>query len=325
MSLKERFRPKGQKAKRKVSEVGGTSETKLSISTMTTDSVMRNNEKSEADPGGSNIAMGVYKHPYRIPKFIDDNQKLDWLLNQMAGAFRVFAKKGFCEGPAGHISVRDPTRSDTFWINPLSVHFSILTPQHMVHVDEFGTVIGGNRTTINAAGFKIHSTIHKARPDVNVICHVHSKAGKAFSVLGSKLDMLTQDSCIFFNNHTTYNDFGGVVLDSDEAVPIAAALGSSNRSIILKNHGLLTVGSNVGEAAYLLTLMDNCCEVQIMVDSVQGCGRYKREIIPDDVALYTYKMTASSANLYSSFCCDYEAEVAFSGGVLKSVTSYHND
>jgi ribulose-5-phosphate 4-epimerase/fuculose-1-phosphate aldolase len=281
--------------------------------------------ETDDQPQNSAIAMGVYKHPYRLPNFNNLEKKREWLLNQMAGAFRVFAKKGFCEGPAGHISVRDPIDTDTFWINPLSVHFSILSPKDMVHVDENGNVLGGNRTTINAAGFKIHSRIHKARLDVNVICHVHSKAGKAFSALGSRLDMLSQDACIFYNNHTLYDNFGGVVLDSEEAKNIAKALGPTNRSIILKNHGLLTVGSNVGEAAYLLTLLDTCCEVQIMVDSVQHLGKYKRDVIGDKEARFTYNMTATSENLYSSFCCDYEAEVIFSGGLLKSVTSYHTD
>ncbi|ODQ47831.1 hypothetical protein PICMEDRAFT_15716 [Pichia membranifaciens NRRL Y-2026] len=280
---------------------------------------------TEAKDGVNNIAMGIYKHPYRLPKFVDPYIKRDWLLNQMAGAFRVFAKKGFCEGPAGHISVRDPIDPQTFWINPLAVHFSLLTPQHMVHVDEQGNVIGGNRTTINAAGFKIHSTIHKTRPDVNAICHVHSKAGKAFAALGSHLDMLNQDACIFFKNHTLYNDFGGVVLESEEAKHIAQALGTTNRAIILKNHGLLTAGSNVGEAAYLLCLMDTCCDVQMQVDSVQASGRYRRDVIPDQEAKYTYDMTASAENLYSSFCADYEVEVASSNGALRSATSYHTD
>lgn len=280
---------------------------------------------TDAKPGVGNLAMGIYKHPYRLPKIGDRYIKRDWLLNQMAGAFRVFAKKGFCEGPAGHISVRDPVDLNTFWINPLAVHFSLLTPSHMVHVDKNGNVLGGNRTTINAAGFKIHSTIHQARSDVNVICHVHSRAGKAFAALGSQLDMLNQDACIFYNNHTIYSDFGGVVLESEEAKHIAEALGPKNRSIILKNHGLLTVGSNVGEAAYLLTLMDACCDVQLRVDSVQHCGKYKRDIIPDQEAQYTYDMTSSPENLYSSFCADYEVEVAASNGALRSVLSYHTD
>ncbi|GAV28061.1 hypothetical protein PMKS-001529 [Pichia membranifaciens] len=263
---------------------------------------------TEAKDGVNNIAMGIYKHPYRLPKFDDPYVKRDWLLNQMAGAFRV-----------------DPIDPHTFWINPLAVHFSLLTPQHMVLVDEQGNVIGGNRTTINAAGFKIHSTIHKERPDVNAICHVHSRAGKAFAALGSHLDMLNQDACIFFKNHTVYDDFGGVVLESEEAKHIAEAMGPTNRAIILKNHGLLTAGSNVGEAAYLLCLMDTCCDVQMQVDSVQASGRYRRDVIPDQEAKYTYNMTASSENLYSSFCADYEVEVASSNGALRSATSYHTD
>lgn len=280
---------------------------------------------TEVKDGVNNIAMGIYKHPYRLPKITDPFIKREWLLNLMAGAFRVFARKGFCEGPAGHISVRDPIDPDTFWINPLAVHFSLLTPQHMVHVDEYGNVIGGNRTTINAAGFKIHSTIHKARPDVNAICHVHSRAGKAFSALGSHLDMLNQDACIFYKNHTVYNDFGGVVLESQEAKHIAEAMGPTNRAIILKNHGLLTAGTNVGEAAYLLCLMDTYCEVQMQVDSVQPSGRYRRDVIPDQEAKYTYEMTASAENLYSSFCADYEVEVVASNGAITSATSYHTD
>ncbi|GME95078.1 hypothetical protein B5S28_g2747 [[Candida] boidinii] len=280
---------------------------------------------TEVKEGCKNLAMGIYEHPYRLPNIKDPYIKRDWLLNLMAGAFRVFARKGFCEGPAGHISVRDPVDPNTFWINPLAVHFSLLTPHHMVHVDENGTVIGGNRTTVNAAGFKIHSTIHQARPDVNCICHVHSTSGKAFSALGSELDMLNQDACIFFNNHTVYKDFGGVVLESEEAKHIAEAMGPTNRTIILQNHGLLTVGSNVGEAAYLLCLMDKTCEVQMKVDAVsQNSNRYNRLVIGDVEAGYTYNMTSSPENLYSSFGGDYELEVANSNGALKSMTSYHS-
>ncbi|KAG7707817.1 hypothetical protein KL914_002638 [Ogataea haglerorum] len=96
----------------------------------------------------------------------------------MAGAFRIFASKGFNEGPAGHISVRNPIEPKTFWINPLGVHFSTLTVEDMVRVDEHGNYVDGNKAPINRSGFKILSAVHKARPDLNVTCHVHSVWGE---------------------------------------------------------------------------------------------------------------------------------------------------
>ncbi|KAG7893843.1 hypothetical protein KL908_002897 [Ogataea polymorpha] len=255
------------------------------------------------------IAMGDFEYPYRVPEIKDPHIKRDWLLNQMAGAFRIFARKVFNEGPAGHISVRDPIEPRTFWINPLGVHFSLLTAEDMVRVDEHGNYVGGNKAPINLAGFKIHSAVHKARPDLNVACHVHSVWGKAFSALGRKLDMLNQDACIFYNNHDVYRNFGGVAVETEEGENIAKAFGPTNRALILQNHGLITAGSIVGEACYLLCLMDKICETQIKTDSVYASGLYDRIVIPDKEASFTYSITATSANLYASFCSDYELEL----------------
>lgn len=141
---------------------------------------------------------------------------------------------------AGHISVRDPILTDHFWLNPLSKHFSQITVSDLILVDEEGRVVIGDEP-INAAAFAIHSEIHKARPDVHAACHAHSVYGKAFSVFGRKLDMMTQDSLRFYKSHAVYPQFGGVVLDPDEGRRIAAHLGDG-KAIILQNHGLLTVG-----------------------------------------------------------------------------------
>ena len=79
-------------------------------------------------------------------------------------------------------------------------------------MDEEGTVVVGDEP-INAAAFAIHSEIHKARPDVHAACHAHSVYGKAWSVFGRELDMMTQDSLRFYKHHSVYDNFGGVVLD----------------------------------------------------------------------------------------------------------------
>ena len=101
----------------------------------------------------------------------------------LACAFRIFAERGFDEGVAGHISVRDPILTDHFWLNPFSQHFATICVSDLILVNEDGEVVVGEET-INAAAFAIHGEIHKARPDVVAACHAHSVHGKAWSVFG---------------------------------------------------------------------------------------------------------------------------------------------
>lgn len=128
------------------------------------------------------------------------------------------------------------------------MHFSQIKVSDLILVDEDGYVVEGDEP-MNTAAFTIHSAIHKKRPDVHAACHAHSIHGKAFSAFGSELEMLTQDSLRFYKNHSVYPNFGGVVLDAEEGERIAQYLGN-NSAIILQNHGLLTVGQSVDEAAF---------------------------------------------------------------------------
>jgi ribulose-5-phosphate 4-epimerase/fuculose-1-phosphate aldolase len=170
----------------------------------------------------------------------------------------------------------------------MGVHFGMLKASDMVHINEDGQVIGGNRVAVNAAGFTIHAAVHKARPDVDAACHAHSKFGKAWSTFGKPLDMISQDACIFYKDHSVYSDFGGVVFEDDEGARIAKALGPKNRSVILQNHGLLTAGGTVDEAAYLFSLMERTCEIQLLVES----AKLERNVIGDEAAEYTYRYNA---------------------------------
>jgi ribulose-5-phosphate 4-epimerase/fuculose-1-phosphate aldolase len=182
----------------------------------------------------------------------------------------------------------------------------------MVHINEEGQVIGGNRVAVNAAGFMIHSAIHKARPDIHAACHTHSPYGKAWSTFGKPLDIINQDSTTFYGNQTVYSSFGGVVLEADEGHRIAEALGPTARAIILQNHGLLTAGGTVDEAAYLFTLMERTCEVQLLVESV----KLEKQIIGDEQAEYTAKVGADPETLYMEFQPDFKYEVWKSKGEL---------
>lgn len=164
----------------------------------------------------------------------------------------------------------------------------MLKASDMVHINEDGHVIGGNKVAVNAAGFTIHAAIHKARPDVHAACHAHSMYGKAWSTFGRPLDIINQDACIFRNNQSVYSSFGGVALAADEGLRIAEALGPTSRTVILQNHGLLTAGSTVDEAAYLFTLMERTCKVQLLVEA----AGVEKKFIEDDEARYTYEFNA---------------------------------
>ena len=249
-------------------------------------------------------------NPHQIPKFDDPYKEREWILEHLAGAFRVFGRKGYTEGSAGHISVRDPVEPNTFWINPLGIHFSLLKASDMVRVDEEGNLVGGNTTApINAAGFAIHSALHKARPDINAACHTHSKFGKTFSCFGKPLEMLNQDVCIIHNQQAVYSEFGGVAIELSEGEAIAKAAGDKSRLVILQNHGLLTAGQTVDEAAYLFTLLERSCEVQLLADATVNAGNIK-QIIPEAEAIYTASVEGDPAKLYLDFQNDLAYEIA---------------
>lgn len=123
--------------------------------------------------------------------------------------------------------------------------------------------------------------------------------------------MLTQDACTFYKDHAVHSTFGGIALEAAEGEHIAAGLGNM-RCAILKNHGLLTTGHTVDEAAYLYTLMENACRVQLLAEAAAASGITK-ELCPDDAAEYTYRLTTPEA-MWLEFQPDYEYELAVSEG-----------
>ena len=264
--------------------------------------------------GAHNISKGG-KHPHSLPIINDPHEKRKWILEHMAGVLRVFGRQGFSEGEAGHVSVRDCIDENTFWMNPLGVHFSMVCAADLVHVDLNGNILpDGNQVPINAAGFAIHSSLLKARPDINAACHNHAIHAKAYSAFGRPLDMINQDACMFYNNHAVYDDFGGVALEDDEGKAIAKASGTS-RVVIMQNHGLLTMGSTVDEAAYFFMAFENCCKVQLMVDAAEAGGK-KKVIIGDEEARYTAFMTQDPETIYTSFQPDYNLELKLNNDFL---------
>ena len=245
-----------------------------------------------------------------IPKFVDFASHRKWQLEHMAAAFRHWHREGYVEGMSGHISVRDPELPNAFWTNPLGRHFGLLRVSDMILVDLGGAVLGGNRARPpNSAGFLIHAAVHAARPDAHAVCHSHSVHGKAWSVFGRRLEMLTQDACKFFGDaHAVYDAYGGVVLGSEEGERIAAALGPSGKACILRNHGLLTVGKTVDEAAFLFTSMENSCRVQLLADAAAAGNGYPKILITDEEAKFNSDVEGDPEICYCEFQVYYDLE-----------------
>jgi ribulose-5-phosphate 4-epimerase/fuculose-1-phosphate aldolase len=184
---------------------------------------------------------------------------------RLAAAFRLFARFGFDEGVAGHITARDPERLDHFWVNPFGMYFGHITVSDLILVNHLGEVVEGDRP-VNIAAFAIHSQVHAARPDVVAAAHAHSVYGKSWSALGRPLDPITQDVCAFFEDHGVFDDYTGVVIDVEEGKRIAHALGG-NKAAILRNHGLMTVGQSVDEAAWWFITMERSCQAQLLASA----------------------------------------------------------
>lgn len=184
---------------------------------------------------------------------------------RLAAAVRIFADKGFDEGAGGHITARDTLRPDCFWVNPFGMSFRHVRVGDLLLVDHDGVVVEGSGR-VNPAGFAIHSQIHAAHPHVVAAAHTHSTYGRAWSTLGRLLDPITQDACAFYDDHAVFDDYTGVVLDLDEGKRIAARLGG-HKAVILRNHGLLTVGGSVEEAAWWFISMDRSCQVQMLAEA----------------------------------------------------------
>jgi ribulose-5-phosphate 4-epimerase/fuculose-1-phosphate aldolase len=203
--------------------------------------------------------------PQKFPTFDTVEEERAHRKQRLAAAFRLFGQFGFDEGVAGHITARDPELLDHFWVNPFGMSFKQIRVKDLILVNDTGEVVQGT-WPVNAAAFAIHSQVHAARTDVVAAAHAHSLNGKAWSSLRRPLDPLTQDSCAFYGDHALFDDFTGVVLDIEEGKRIAHALGEA-KAVILSNHGLLTVGHTVDEAAWWFITMERTCQAQLLAEA----------------------------------------------------------
>jgi len=241
------------------------------------------------------MTIGSEKFKIPMPPSFDNlQQQQAYDKQRLAAGFRVFALHGFDEGLAGHITQRDCIDPETFWVNPVGMHFAHIKASDLVRVDHTGNIVEGN-SAINNAAFAIHSRIHMAHPDIAAVAHAHTKYGRAFSALGQLLKPISQDACVFYQNHSLFDVFSGVVADADEGDMIAKSLGN-NAAVILQNHGLLTAGKSLDATVANFVLMDSCCQSQLLA---QAAGELK--IISHDVAVKTKRANGSDLVTWGNF------------------------
>ncbi|RDB18224.1 Meiotically up-regulated gene 14 protein [Hypsizygus marmoreus] len=235
-----------------------------------------------------------------IPQFDDPYAERKWIKAHMAAVFRFWGKMGYGSGVEGCITIRDPVLHGHHWINPIGVHFSSMTTSKLVLVDPEGNISPhGAQLPINAAGYFMHSAIHTARPTISAVAHCCPSHGTAYSVFGVPVDTTTQDACALYDNHTVVHDRENIVWE----------LGPKFRTAVIRNWGLLALGSTVDEAAHLLTRLDKQCYVQLR-------GIRDGTVISKQDAEFSARVIQNAHNLYLSFQPEYELIVEETGGAF---------
>lgn len=181
--------------------------------------------------------------------------------------YRIFAALRWGDLGDGHITARDPERTDCFWLLRATTSFDAATLDDLVLIGPDGAILEG-RGPYNQTAWRIHWPIHEARPDVVGAAHTHTQWGTPFAAERRPLAPITQEACYFHDDHCLFDDDEVQVLSLDGGKRIAAALGS-NRGAILANHGLLTVGATVGEAVTAFVTMERVAEAHLKAPGAQ--------------------------------------------------------
>lgn len=171
------------------------------------------------------------------------------------------ARPAYAEGISGHISVRDPEDLDTFWVNPFGVSFNRVRVADLIRVDATGRVVDGTGK-VNPSAFTIHSKIHE-RPEANAIAHGHTIHARALGALERLLEPYDQESAAFYQDQVLYGDYEGPAIKIEHGQDIADRLGAK-RAMLLRHHGLITVGGSLEEAVHWFFTYESCAQVQLL-------------------------------------------------------------
>jgi ribulose-5-phosphate 4-epimerase/fuculose-1-phosphate aldolase len=186
----------------------------------------------------------------------------------LAAAYRLFAVYGWDDLIFTHITARVPGGDEHFLINPYGMMFDEITASSLVKIDLNGKVVLDNGYPVNPAGFTIHSAVHEGRHDAGCVMHAHTLASIAVSSLKEGLLPISQQAT-FVLASLGYHDYEGLAVDEEEKKRLVEDLGG-NTFMLLRNHGMLTVGSSVAAAFVAMFTLEAACRIQLMA---QGTGR----------------------------------------------------
>ena len=198
-----------------------------------------------------------------------DLKKAEWnVRTELAAAYRLVALFGWDDLVFTHLSARVPGPEHHFLINPYGLLFHEITASSLVKVDQDGEVVdSGGLSRVNPAGFTIHSAVHMGREDAGSVMHLHAADGVAVSAHRDGLLPLSQTAMLCLS-HLSYHDYEGVALNLDERERLIRDLGNKSM-MMLRNHGVLTVGKDVPETFTFLYFLMKSCEIQV---KAQSCG-----------------------------------------------------
>jgi len=212
----------------------------------------------------------------KIPSRQSQVSPEEWNLRvDLAAAYRLVAAFKWDDLVFTHISARVPGSVDSFLINPYGLMFDEITASSMIKIDAQGNKLHDSAFPVNPAGFTIHSAIHSARHDAQCVMHTHTLNGIAVSAQKGGVLPLSQQS-IFVLSSLSYHDYEGVALRDDERPRLVADLGPDNNYLMLRNHGLLTLGRSVADAFLAMYFFEAVCTIQVR--AMAGGG----ELIPVD-------------------------------------------
>ncbi len=190
----------------------------------------------------------------------------------LAACYRLVAHYGMDDLIFTHISARIPGAEDHFLINRHGMLFHEVTASSLVRVDLAGNIVAGEGP-VSRGGFGIHGAIHAARPDARCVLHTHTPAGVAVACLEEGLTVMSQHS-IRFAGDIGYYDYEGLAIDLDDNRRLVESLGT-HTALIMRNHGLLTVGPTIADAFFQMLRLNETCELQL---TLQATGRPVRGI-----------------------------------------------
>ena len=207
--------------------------------------------------------------PLQLPSMQDQVSAEEWQTRvDLAACYRLVASFGWSDLVFTHITARVPGEQDRFLINPYGMMFDEITASSLVKIDLDGNKLSESPFPVNPAGFTIHSAIHGARHDAQCVLHVHSVNGVAVSAQKNGLLPLSQQS-IFVLSSLAYHDYEGVALNDQEKPRLVADLGDRNY-FMLRNHGLLTLGSTIADAFVNMYIFEAACMIQVRAQAGGG-------------------------------------------------------